>query len=148
MNNHKNQICKFFNRPEGCRNGDKCPYIHQINGTVPNTFQHNPQNKHDSHVCKYFLNNTNCPFYPKCAYFHGYCEKLAFNNTLEEHQKPIKAIISLDEVKYLSSDEDTFFVRTGENGFIHKQTVENGFKIGKIIFSGNKVIYGKERQIS
>ena len=138
----KNQICTFFLQNR-CNRGDKCPYRHEY----PPNYQPNPQQQHhphndphNSHICKFFLKNS-CTK-ENCTYFHGYGTKLRHLKTYKG-DKEISNLIKMDETKYIASDEKDFIVRFTNNTEESKQSLnKDEFKIGKMIFSGNKVIYG------
>ena len=140
----KNQICTFFLQNR-CNRGDKCPYRHEY----PPNYQPNPQQQHhphphndpyNSHICKYFLKNS-CTK-ENCTYFHGYGTKLRHLKTYKG-DKEISNLIKMDETKYIASDEKDFIVRFTNNTEESKQSLnKDEFKIGKMIFSGNKVNFG------
>jgi hypothetical protein len=49
----------------------------------------------------------------------------------------------MDDSKYIASNEREFIVRfTNRNEEVKESLTKEGFKIGKMIFSGNKVIFG------
>ena len=54
-------VCKFFNSPRGCSNGDDCRFSHS-----------SELDSSSSSVCKYFdvLNQTGCSFGSKCRFVH------------------------------------------------------------------------------
>ena len=136
------QICKFFLQNR-CNRGDKCPFRHEY----PPNYQPNPQQQHhqnnnsnNSHICRYFMSNT-CNK-ENCTFFHGYGTKLKHMKTYNGN-KEINNLIKMDETKYITSDEKDFIVRfTNSNEEIKQSLNKEEFKIGKMIFSGNKVIYG------
>ena len=136
----KNQYCTYFLQNR-CNRGDKCPYRHEY----PPNYQPNPQQQqqhpqNNSHICKFFL--TNSCTKKNCTYFHGYGAKLKHMMTYTG-DKEIINLIKMDETKYISSHEKDFIVRFTNNPEESKQSLnKDKFKIGKMIFSGNKVIFG------
>ena len=140
MEEKKTPICKFF-LTNSCNRGNKCPYRHEY----PPNYQPNPQQQqqhpqNNSHICKFFLMNK-CTK-KNCTYFHGYGTKLKHMMTYKG-DKEIINLIKMDETKYISSDEKDFIVRFTNNPEESKQSLnKDEFKIGKMIFSGNKVIFG------
>ena len=135
----KNQICTFFLQNR-CNKGDKCIFRHEYPPNYqpnPNQQQH-PQNS--SHICRFFLTNT-CTK-PNCTYFHGYGTKLK-HVRMYKGDKEINNLIKMDETKYIACDGKDFIVRFINNTEESKQSLNKAeFKIGKMIFSGNKVIFG------
>ena len=71
--------------------------------------------------------------------------KLKYIKTIEEHTQPINNIISLDNLKYLTSDNNEFYIRTLEE---NNETLKDNFgkdsKINKIIYSSGKIIFSVE----
>ena len=135
----KAPICRYFLQGN-CKNGDKCTYRHEY----PPNYQPNPQQQqhpqNNAHICRYFL--TNSCTKQNCVYFHGYGTKLKHVKTYTG-DKEINNLIKMDETKYIASDEKDFIVRFTNNKEESKQSLNRDeFKIGKMIFSGNKVIFG------
>lgn len=131
-----------------CRNGKNCKFSHDVDvnmkPNIPNTpnNQNFQNNQHGSHDCIHFLKG-NCTRGDKCAYFHGYLERLQYDRSINNHNSLVNELIFMDDKKYISSDEDQFFIRQidnkeEKNDISYK--IKEGCKIGKTIFSGNKVI--------
>ena len=70
--------------------------------------------------------------------------KLQYIKTIEEHTQPINNIISLDNLKYLTSDNNEFYIRTLENNENLKENFGKDSKINKIIYSSGKIIFSVE----
>ena len=136
----KKPVCKYFleNR---CNRGDKCPFLHEFPpGMQPNPQQPQHPQQHNSHICKFFLSNS-CSK-PNCGFFHGYGNQLKHLKTINGDIE-INNLIKMDDSKYIASDEREFIVRfTNRNEEVKESLNKEGFKIGKMIFSGNKVIFG------
>ena len=136
----KKPVCKYFleNR---CNRGDKCPFLHEIPpGMQPNPQQPQHPQQHNSHICKFFLSNS-CSK-PNCGFFHGYGNQLKHLKTINGDIE-INNLIKMDDSKYIASNEREFIVRfTNRNEEVKESLNKEGFKIGKMIFSGNKVIFG------
>ena len=141
----KKTLCKNMLNTGSCKYGDKCYFSHDINVDV-NMNQLNPQSQpknptKDSSTCRYFFGkggkgctNKNCP------YFHGYCDRLQHVKTISNHQNEINNLVIIDNTKYISSDIQTFYVRFSENDEFRGETIHQDYKIGKLIYSSNKVI--------
>lgn len=133
-------VCKYFleNR---CNRGDKCPFLHEFPpGMQPNPQQPQHPQQHNSHICKFFLSNS-CSK-PNCGFFHGYGNQLKHLKTINGDIE-INNLIKMDDSKYIASNEREFIVRfTNRNEEVKESLNKEGFKIGKMIFSGNKVIFG------
>jgi len=127
------KICKFFLKGT-CKYGSNCKNLHQ----------NPPQNNHQNIVCTYFL--TNSCTRPNCHFFHGYCEKLEHVKKIENHQKPINNLINMDDTKFISSDESIFFVRFSGNDDYHEEKIAEDYKIGKLIYSSEKVICAIQKE--
>ena len=136
----KKPVCKYFleNR---CNRGDKCPFLHEFPpGMQPNPQQPQHPQQHNSHICKFFLSNS-CSK-PNCGFFHGYGNQLKHLKTINGDIE-INNLIKMDDSKYIASNEREFIVRfTNRNEEVKESLTKEGFKIGKMIFSGNKVIFG------
>ena len=64
--------------------------------------------------------------------------------TIEEHNQPINNIISLDNLNYITSDNNEFYIRTLENNNTLKDNFGKDSKIHKIIYSSGKIIFSVE----
>ena len=133
----KKTVCKFFLNGF-CKNGDNCKYSH-ITGDVVMNPQNQPKfptQKNNS--CTFFLKNActknNCPF------FHGYCDRLQHVKTIKNHSNEINNLVIMDNTKFISSDTQTFYVRFSGNDEFRAETINQDHKIGKLIYSSNKVI--------
>ena len=140
------KVCEYFLRGN-CKFGDKCRYLHEI----PNNFQTDPmQNPYPqvhsqkSSICTFFLKNAckraNCPF------FHGYNNNLQHLKTFI-NDKEINNLIKVDEKEFIACDEQAFIVRFTENIKEVKESLnKEGYTIGKMIYSGNKMIFGLKKK--
>ena len=69
-------------------------------------------------------------------------DKLEYLKTIEEHKEPINNMISLDNSKYLTSDNNEFYIRSlDENNNKDKDNFGENSKIKKIIYSFEKIIF-------
>ena len=132
MNSSK--ACKYF-LSGYCKFGDKCMFSHS---------QNPPQNNHQSNACTFFLKDS-CTK-QDCHFFHGYCDILEHVKKIENHQKPINNLINMDDVKFISSDEKNFYIRFAGNDSNYEKTIADDFKIGKLIYSSEKVICAVEQE--
>ena len=139
------KICEYFIRGN-CRYGNKCHNLHEF----PKNFPNNPMQKpfgqfhnQKSSICTFFLKNSctrkNCPF------FHGYDNNLQHVKTYI-NEKEINNLIKVDEKEFIACDEQAFIVRFSDNPEeVKKSLNKEGYKIGKMIFSGNKMIFGLKK---
>ena len=130
----RQEICKYFLKGT-CSKGDNCNFIHDYN-----LLQNNHQNKN----CKFFLSDT-CTK-QDCKYFHGYCEKLEHVKKIENHQKPINNLINMDDTKFISSDEASFYVRFSGNNEYHTEKIAEDYKIGKLVYFSDNVICAIQKE--
>ena len=128
------KICPYFLKGN-CRYGDNCKNLHQGNP---------PQNNHQSKVCTFFLKDS-CSK-PDCHFFHGYYDILEHVKKIENHQNPINNLINMDDTKFISSDERTFYIRFSVNDEFHIETIKEDYKIGKLIYSSEKVICAIQKE--
>ena len=71
--------------------------------------------------------------------------ELQYIKTIEEHNQSINNIIYLDNLKYITSDNNDFYIRTlEENKEALKENFGNNAKIQKIIYSSGKIIFSVE----
>lgn len=141
---NKKQICQYFLKGN-CRFGDKCHNSHDISMIDDTTnAQPAPPTFNQQKACKFFLENkcTN----DKCHFFHGYCDRLQHVKTIKDHLNEINNLVNMDNVKFISSDKQSFYVRYSRNDDSHKQTISQEYKIGKLTFSSNKVICGIQKE--
>jgi len=140
------KICEFFLKGK-CKFGNQCHNLH----TFPPNYQSNPMTKPQSHhhapknsVCTFFLKNA-CTR-PNCPFFHGYGNFLQHVKTYE-NEKIINNLIKVNEKEFISCDEKAFIVRFTDNRKEEPQSLsKEGYKIGKMIFSGNKIIFGLKKE--
>ena len=130
------KVCLYFLNGN-CKFGDKCKNLHQGNPQPQ-------QNNHQSKSCNFFL--TDSCNRPNCHFFHGYCERLEHVKKIENHQKPINNLINMDDTKFISSDERTFYIRFSGNDNVHEETIAEDYKIGKLIYSSEKVICAIQKE--
>ena len=124
-------ICKYFIKGL-CRYGNRCKNIHP-------DIVNQPINSKNVRVCRYFLAD-NCTKNKDCQYFHGYCNRLELVKKIINHKNNINNLINMDESKYISSDDTTFYVRFSNDDTFHDETIANDYKIGKLKYSSEKVI--------
>ena len=67
--------------------------------------------------------------------------ELEYIKTIEEHNQPINNIISLDNINYITSDHNEFYIRNLENNNTLKDNFGQDSKIHKIIYSSGKMIF-------
>ena len=113
-----------------------------------------PQNQptpsiHSNHnICKFFLTNS-CKNENHCKFFHGFGDSLMHIKTLENvtESQIITNLVKMDNTKYIISDEQSFIVRFAGNDEEVKETLnKEEFKLGKMIYSNNKVIFGLKKE--
>ena len=134
----KKAVCQYFLNGY-CKFGDKCKYSHNIKDDI----DMNPPNQHKfptqkNNTCTFFLKNK-CTK-SGCTYFHGYFDKLQHVKTITNHSNEINNLVIMDNTKFISSDTQTFYVRFSGNDEFHAETINQDHKIGKLIYSSNKVI--------
>ena len=81
-----------------------------------------------------------------CHFFFFFCERLEHVKKIENHQKPINNLINMDDTKFISSDERTFYIRFSGNDNVHEETIAEDYKIGKLIYSSEKVICAIQKE--
>ena len=143
------KICEFFLKGK-CKYGNQCHNLHQY----PPNFQQNPsskphsfsnfRNQKSSAICTFFLKNActkqNCP------YFHGIGNILQHVKIFKS-DKIINNLIKVDEKEFIACDEQAFIVRFSDNVKEVKESLnKEGYKIGKMIYSGNKIIFGLKKE--
>lgn len=138
-------ICQYFLKNK-CKFGNKCRDLHpdDINMITSNS-QPNTNHAHQkSSTCHFFLTNS-CTKKDKCDYFHGYCDRLQYVKTIDNHKNEINNLVNMGDSKYISSDFETFYIRfSGSNEYLG-ENINSEYKIGKLIYSNNKVIFGIQK---
>ena len=140
MSSKKVTICPFFLKNK-CTYGNKCWYSHDVS-MINDSLNIRPASvnskQQSSNTCMFFLENrcTN----KNCTYFHGYCDRLQHVKIIDDHASEINNLVKMDDTKYISSDIQAFYVRFSGNNNNVKKTINQGYKIGKIIFSSDKAI--------
>ena len=80
----------------------------------------------------------------KSFYSEAFNRIFEYIKTIEDHNQTINNIISLDNLNYITSDNNEFYIRTLKN----KETLKDNFgkdsKILKIIYSSGKIIFSVE----
>ncbi len=133
-------ICSFYLKGT-CKYGEKCKFLHPTD--VPIQIIDDTTNAQTSQkttsVCHFFLNNK-CNKGNNCPFLHGYCNRLEHLKSIDNHQYPISNLVNMDNIKYISSDEKSFHIRFIGNNQEHGENIAQDYKIGKLIYSSNKVI--------
>lgn len=77
MSQTKRRPCSFFPTPRGCRNGDTCPFSHDVgsNSSRPFSPPTSPNRNRDhqrsgSLTCRFWLSNGRCNRGDQCTYRH------------------------------------------------------------------------------
>ena len=133
-------ICTYYLKGI-CKNGDKCKFAH-VN---PQNLVNNTNNNHN--ICAFFLTNS-CRYHNHCYNFHGFGNSLMHIKTIENAiDNDIINLVKMDDTKYIISDEKSFIVRfNGKDETVKEALNKDGFKIGKMIYSNNKVIFGLKKE--
>jgi hypothetical protein len=143
---NKKIICPYFLKNE-CIYGSNCWYSHDVS-MIDNSLNIRPApinfKQQSSKTCTYFLENR-CT-YKDCAFFHGYCDRLQHVKIIDEHTSEINNLVKMDDTKYISSDIQAFYVRFSGNSNNVKKTINQGYKIGKLIFSSDKAICAVQKE--
>ena len=74
----------------------------------------------------------------------GFNGEFEYIKTIEEHNQPINNIIPLDNLNFITSDNNEFYIRTLENNETLKDNFGKDSKIHKIIYSSGKIIFSVE----
>ena len=143
--------CHYFLNGN-CKYGANCKYSHEIdvvpmatNSPQKNKNQHQHQHQHQQVIpCTFFLKNS-CTK-KNCNFFHGYGGRLQYVKTIANHTNVINNLVNMDDTKYISSDCQVFYVRFSGNEDIHCENIAQEYKIGKLIYSSNKVICAIEKE--
>ena len=137
--NKKPPVCQFFLKGN-CKFGEKCHFYHPTDVPMSSSSAQTQKTQHPQHdnTCKYFLTNS-CTKNNKCEYFHGYCDRLQYVKTIGDHTNVINNLVNMDDVKYISSDNSIFYIRIS-GSVLQSEKINEEYKIGKLIFSANKVI--------
>ena len=80
------------------------------------------QPKSTTTTCHFFLDNK-CTKGSNCPYFHGYCDRLEYLKSIENHQSNITNLVIMDNI----NNE-------------HGQNIAQDYTIGKLIYSSDKLI--------
>ena len=124
-----------------CKFGNKCKNLHtydvQMNQESSPISQIQP--KPTTTTCHFFLDNK-CTKGSNCPYFHGYCDRLEYLKSIENHQSNITNLVIMDNIKYISSDERSFHIRFSGINNEHGQNIAQDYTIGKLIYSSDKLI--------
>ena len=119
-------------------NGVKKMFKNYSKGYYPNQYKYNftknnPNYKKDNKPIKKSFNTE---------ILNG---ELQYIKTIEEHNQSINNIIYLENLKYITSDNNDFYIRTlEENNETLKENFGNNAKIHKIIYSSGKIIFSVE----
>jgi hypothetical protein len=139
----QNKICQFYLMGK-CKFGNKCKNLHtydvQMNQEIsPISPISQIQPKSTTTTCHFFLDNK-CTKGSNCPYFHGYCDRLEYLKSIENHQSNITNLVIMDNIKYISSDERSFHIRFSGINNEHGQNIAQDYTIGKLIYSSDKLI--------
>ena len=140
------KICTHFLQGK-CKFGDKCHFSHEI----PQNYSENSKvqkTKISPNTCKFFLTNS-CNKNGNCNFFHGFGDTLMHISTIENVcEKEMINLIKMDDTKFIVSDEHSFFIRFTKSDIapLDYSLKKDGFKIGKMIFSNNKAIFGLKKE--
>ena len=136
METEEKKICTYFLQGK-CIFGNKCHNLHEYpnhpNNQIPSN--HSP-------ICRFFLKNActreNCPF------FHGYENTLQHIKTYNyTNTKEINNLIKVDDRTFILTNEQALITKfTDEDKDVKNELNQEGYKIGKMIYSGNKKIFG------
>ena len=133
---NKKELCQNFIKGN-CLYGDKCKFSHEIPSDkiiIPKS-------------CKYFLENRCRNKIEKCQFFHGFGGCLLYYKTIKGNKEIINNLVKMDDSKYISSDDKSFVVLFMKNDQKTEKSLEKeGFKIGKMIYSSDKVIFALRRE--
>ena len=137
----KREICRYFLKGI-CNKGNNCPFLHELpQGEAPNP------HPIDNSICKFFLSDSCNKTGDTCNFFHGFGKRLFHIKKIERNGSSITNLIKMDDNKYISSDDQNFFVHFIQNDEKAKTSLEKeGFKIGKMIYSSNNVIFGLRKE--
>ena len=133
---NKKEICKNFVKGK-CIHGDKCYFSHDI----PQEMIKIPQ------TCKYFLSNSCYNKKSECHHFHGFGGCLFHYKTIKANSGYINNLVKMDDTKFISSDEKSFIVLFLKDDKKSETSLDKkGIKIGKMIYSSDKVIFALQRE--
>ena len=66
---------------------------------------------------------------------------------LFKNEKEINNLINVNRNEYIACDEQSFIVRFADNDKEVKESLnKEGYKIGKMIYSGNKIIFALRKE--
>ena len=137
----KKEKCPYFQKGY-CKNGRNCPLSHEKGKEENIPIQNKNKSNTDKNICKYFLENVCNRPKGECKYFHGFGDTLQHEETIQTHKNQIINLIKMDNEKYISSDNQGFTIRFIHENKKHDQPFnENEYKIGKMIYSLNNVIF-------
>ena len=100
------------------------------------------KNINNNHFFKFKENKSNQnPLSSKITY-----EQLKYIKTLEEHSQTINDMIALEDVIYLTNDNNKYYISNAnkEKPCYKEEELGNNSKINKIIYSAGKLIYSLE----
>lgn len=145
MQQNNRPVCQFFLKNK-CKYGKNCRDYHpdDVNMNIINSQPNSNQIPHKSSTCHFFLTNS-CTKKDKCEYFHGYCDRLQYVRTIDNHKNEINNLVNMDDTKYISSDFETFYIRFSGNNEYFGENISSEYKIGKLIYSPKKVIFGIQK---
>ena len=143
---NKKIICPYFLKNK-CIYGSNCRDSHDLS-MIDDALNIRPApinfKQQSPKTCIYFLENR-CTK-KDCAYFHGYCDRLQHVKIIDEHTSEINNLVKMDDTKYISSDIQAFYVRFSGNSNNVKKAINQGYKIGKLIFSSDKAICAVQKE--
>lgn len=142
----KSIICQHYLKGK-CKFGDKCRNIHHSDDIImpsPDSQQNPIKAPNKSTTCRFFLDNK-CDKKEKCEYFHGYCDRLQYIKTIGNHKNEINNLVNMYETKFISSDFETFYMTDFGTNQFQGENITQEYKIGKLIYSNNKIIFGIQK---
>ena len=135
------KICQYYLQGK-CMYGANCKNLHELpQGNAPI-----PQSSNVL-TCKFFLSNSCNRQNGTCNFFHGFGNRLLHLKSIKANDEKVINLIKMDNTKYITSDEKSFIIRFIQNDETYINSMEQeGFEIGKMIYSANKVIMALKKK--
>ena len=135
----QNKICQYFLMGK-CKFGNNCKNLHTYDVQMNQESSPAPQTQPKSTPTGFFFLDNKCTKGSNCPFFHGYCDRLEYLKSIENHQSNITNLVNMDNIKYISSDERSFHIRFSGINNEHGENIAQDYTIGKLIYSSNKLI--------